>query len=68
MPVEFRGVKAKTYGAIMTLSISLDTEYTKYDFINTQSILEIVCEIGGFAILLWYFMKYLSSFVHPFYL
>ena len=50
----------------MSLKIVGDVDYTRYSFINTQSILEIVCEIGGGAIILWYFAKYLSSFVHPF--
>ena len=66
--MQYKGTKSKTYGAILSLKISVDTEYTRYNFINTQSILEIISEIGGAAILLWYFAQYLSSFVHPFYL
>lgn len=68
MPLNFVGVKSKDYGNVFTLKMQADEEYTRYTYINNQSILEIICEIGGFSILLWYFCKYLSSFVQPFYL
>lgn len=67
-PVQFQGIKSNYYGNILDLKISVDADYTRYSYINTQSIVEIICEVGGFAILLWYFAKYLSSYVHPFYL